>query len=205
MAFPGSTFGFWLDEDLTVAFSGILNFVHYTDLSDNPQDNLLYFGSPAADMKLEATSSPGVDDITLTPTNTAPEWEATTAYSLGDMVIPTTPNGYIYRCVSAGTSDSSEPSWPTVGLGTTVVDDGVIWALYATHHPATEIKLSLTEGGLDGATGGSPLAVAPMIESGTANAVEIWIRVTNTVQTTSNNTGNSEIGVSINSVVEAGV
>lgn len=41
------------------------------------------------------------------------------AYSVGDMVIPTTPNGHLYRCTTGGTS-STEPSWNTGAGGTTV-------------------------------------------------------------------------------------
>jgi len=42
-------------------------------------------------------------------------WEATTAYSLGDVVVPTTgkENGFRYECTTAGTSGSSEPTWKT--------------------------------------------------------------------------------------------
>ncbi len=205
MAFPGSTFGLWNDSDCTIAFSGTLGVINYTDLSDNPQDFLLYLGSPASDRALQATSNPGVDDITLTPTDITPDWEATTSYTLGQMVQPTTPNGFVYKCVSAGVSDSGEPTWPIVGLGSTVVDDSVMWSLYAVHHPVTEIKLALSSIDLDSATGGASLAVAPNVDSLAANAVEIHIRLTNTITTVSNNTGNAEIGVYINSVIEVGV
>jgi len=57
---------------------------------------------------------------------TRPDWAATTAYTVGDSVLPLTPNGYMYRCTVAGTSDGSEPTWPTT-IGGTVVDDGVTW------------------------------------------------------------------------------
>ncbi len=205
MAFPGSTFGLWLDEDCTIAFSGTLSFVHYTDLSDNPQDTVLYLGSTATNRELQATSSPGVDDITLTPTDTTPVWQASHAYAIGAIIKPTVANGFVYKAQSAGTSSASQPVWPVVGIGSTILDGGVLWALYAVHHPKTEIKLSLTEGGLPAATGGAPLAIAPVIESLAANAVPIYIRVTNTVVTTSNNTGNAEIGVYLNPVIEVGV
>lgn len=40
-----------------------------------------------------------------------------TAYAVGDMVVPATPNGRVYRCVVAGTSDSATaPSFPTSSL-----------------------------------------------------------------------------------------
>ncbi len=64
------------------------------------------------------------------------EWEASTAYALGDMVVPSTHNGYAYECTVAGTSDSSEPSWPTT-VGNTVSDNSVTWTCRA-YYPAPE-------------------------------------------------------------------
>lgn len=59
-------------------------------------------------------------------------WEATTTYSLGDFVEPTTPNGFVYECVDAGDSDGSEPSWGTA-LGDDTVDDGATWRCRGAH------------------------------------------------------------------------
>ena len=53
-------------------------------------------------------------------------WAASTAYSLGDVVRPTTRNGFNYECTTAGTSDASEPSWPTTP-GNTVNDGTAVW------------------------------------------------------------------------------
>ncbi len=45
------------------------------------------------------------------------------------MVVPTTANGYQYRCTTAGTSHSSEPTFPT-DLGVTVTETGgVVWEM----------------------------------------------------------------------------
>jgi len=49
-------------------------------------------------------------------------WAATTAYAVGQVIRPTTGNGHLYKCITAGTTGSSEPTWPTTALGT--VDDG---------------------------------------------------------------------------------
>ena len=57
---------------------------------------------------------------------TADIWAATTPYSVGDYVIPTTATGHIYLCTSAGTSASAEPSWPIVDAGT-IVDNDITW------------------------------------------------------------------------------
>lgn len=46
--------------------------------------------------------------------STALVWSASTAYSLGQYVQPTVSNGFIYKVVTAGTSDATEPSWATV-------------------------------------------------------------------------------------------
>jgi hypothetical protein len=43
-----------------------------------------------------------------------PVWEATTAYAVGDIIVPSvvTHAGYALRCTVAGTSGSTEPAWP---------------------------------------------------------------------------------------------
>jgi len=53
-------------------------------------------------------------------------WQASTAYSLGALVSPTTYNGHKYECTTAGTSGTTEPTWPTVN-GNTVTDGTVVW------------------------------------------------------------------------------
>ncbi len=131
-------------------------------------------------------------------------WEAAAVYTLGTLVQPTVSNGLVYKCTTAGTADSSEPSWPTSGIGSTIVDNTAVWTLYAAHHPATEIKLALSNGALGAATPGAALSVGPTILGGTGNYVQVHIRVTNTVATVSNNTGNEEIGLYLNAVIELG-
>jgi hypothetical protein len=55
-------------------------------------------------------------------------WTASHAYSLGDVVVPTAgkENGFRYECTTAGTSDSTEPTWSTVEGGTTT-DNTATW------------------------------------------------------------------------------
>lgn len=50
-------------------------------------------------------------------------WQSSHAYASGDIVGPATPNGLQYRVTTAGTSGSSEPSWPASG---TVTDGTVV-------------------------------------------------------------------------------
>lgn len=69
-------------------------------------------------------------DLRSTPANDLWQsaWAATTAYSLNDYRRPTAANanGHFYIVTSAGTSDGSEPTWPTSDAGT-VVDGTVTW------------------------------------------------------------------------------
>jgi hypothetical protein len=53
-------------------------------------------------------------------------WAASTAYALADRRAPLTRNGHVYQVSTAGTSGSSEPTWPT-SAGATVVDGTVTW------------------------------------------------------------------------------
>ncbi len=73
--------------------------------------------------------------------STSTAWIADTAYSLNDTVVPTTGGVVEFRCTTAGTSDSSEPTWPSE-VGETVNDNDVVWTvsfdyeynLSATYH-----------------------------------------------------------------------
>lgn len=62
--------------------------------------------------------------IEANETPTAPDW-ADGTYSVGDRVQPTTPNSHTYRCVLAGDSDATEPTFPTDGSA--VIDNEVVW------------------------------------------------------------------------------
>jgi hypothetical protein len=55
-------------------------------------------------------------------------WIASTAYNLGDIRKPSQPNrnGFRYRVTTAGTTGSSEPTWP-LEIGATVTDGSAIW------------------------------------------------------------------------------
>ena len=203
MALGDLSFKLYLEDTLTTPFTGLFQLTHQTDLSDNPQDYQLWFGSVLTDRQLEANSNPGVDNITLTPTDTLEEWETSEAYATGFMIEPSTPNGYVYRATVGGTSHATtEPTWPTSGIGSTVTDNTITWALVGAKHPTTEVKLALTAGGLAGATPGAALSLGTTIDGGDSNAVEINLRVTNTVTTVYADTGYPQIGIFINEVIE---
>ena len=60
-------------------------------------------------------------------------WEASTSYSVGDIVRASTlqASGLVFRCTTAGTTDSSEPAWPA-SIKTTVADSTVLWTAIAS-------------------------------------------------------------------------
>ena len=55
-------------------------------------------------------------------------WAASTAYTVGNIRRATTAqaSGLVFECTTAGTSASSEPTWPT-DVDSTVTDNNVVW------------------------------------------------------------------------------
>lgn len=60
-------------------------------------------------------------------------WASSTAFSVGDIRRASTvqPSGLWFRCTTAGTSGSTQPSWPT-DVGSTVTDGTVVWTAIAS-------------------------------------------------------------------------
>mgnify|MGYP003628096282 FL=1 len=55
-------------------------------------------------------------------------WAASTAFALGDIRRATTTqnSGLVFKCTTAGTSGSSQPTWPT-DIGSLITDNTVVW------------------------------------------------------------------------------
>jgi len=69
----------------------------------------------------------------IRPIPEADVWEAATAYSLGDQVIPTAGGAYLLECTTAGTSHAdTEPTWDTT-IGETTADGAgaLVWTTRA--------------------------------------------------------------------------
>jgi hypothetical protein len=75
-------------------------------------------GNPAPTLRFS-----GWDANNTTGFNAQTVWQATHAYSLGEVRRPTSTNNRTYRVTTAGTSAGSEPTWPTTDGGT--VTDGI--------------------------------------------------------------------------------
>lgn len=54
------------------------------------------------------------------------QWQASIGVAAGLIGIPTTLNGYLYKVITGGTTNATEPTWPTT-VGQTVVDGTVTW------------------------------------------------------------------------------
>ncbi|MCK5612988.1 hypothetical protein KAR91_64535 [Candidatus Pacearchaeota archaeon] len=63
------------------------------------------------------------------------DWTASTAYLVGDIVFSTTSRLLRFKCTVAGTSDSSEPVWPVLGIA--VADNTVTWEAIQGIWPAS--------------------------------------------------------------------
>jgi len=80
------------------------------------------------------------------------EWQASTTYNVGDVVRPTTRNGFVYVCTVAGTTGSSEPSWPT-NAGDTITDNEITWeavenfSLCAVEMTSADYAIEVSEDG----------------------------------------------------------
>lgn len=56
-------------------------------------------------------------------------WQASTTVEESDFIIPTVPNGYIYKCVTGGVTAGVEPTWGTTVDGDTT-DGTATWRAY---------------------------------------------------------------------------
>ncbi len=57
-------------------------------------------------------------------------WAASNSYLTNQWIIPTTSNGYKYKCTTAGTTGGTEPAVWNTTVGGTTVDGTVVWTTY---------------------------------------------------------------------------
>ncbi len=76
-------------------------------------------------------------------------WAASTLFSVGDLVTDT--NGHVQRCTTAGTSDTTQPPWPTTlgAITHEISPSTVVWTLVALSFVTWElVAASVGTGGL---------------------------------------------------------
>ncbi len=75
------------------------------------------------------------------------KWIASTAYLVGATVVADPRNNSYFTATVAGTSDTVQPTWPTI-TGATVVDAGVTWSLTgaANWRPTWNLAYGISQG-----------------------------------------------------------
>lgn len=70
-----------------------------------------------------------------------PAWIASTAYVIGDIIRPGTPDGHAFECTTAGTSGACEPTFnESPGGGSTTADGGtLVWTDLGINPPLFEV------------------------------------------------------------------
>lgn len=83
-------------------------------------------GSVATGWTVGSRSSANVTATARKQQGIAKQWVASTAYAVGDVVIPVPETGYYYVCTTAGTSGAAAPAFGTSTWGT-FADNTVTW------------------------------------------------------------------------------
>jgi hypothetical protein len=128
-----------LEDAYLVGAVQLLYAVEYADFDTQAfigQGITQYSVWPGGPQALTGNSN-SVGNATNSSSASVPAWAATTGKTLGQMVTPTVANGYTYQCTTPGTTDGSQPTWPTT-IGATVTDGTVVWtcvriALYMSY------------------------------------------------------------------------
>lgn len=166
---PWSSSGDWLLRIGGVQLSGV---VQATDTASSLATTIAAAINGTPDLPFTATASSG--NVTITTLTTGSHgnqwigfvdssqlpghctmtllgkaWAATTAYTLNQFAVPTSSTGFIYKCTTAGTSNSSAPTWPTT-LGGTVTDGTVTWTCWSKVLQGSNTEIGATFGGGSG-------------------------------------------------------
>jgi flagellar hook protein FlgE len=112
-----------------------------------------------------------IPNADLTP---PPAWQASTAYSVGQIISPSTANGHFYQCTTAGTSGAAAPaSWPTDG--STVSDGTAVWPDMGTQSTIASEALTFDSSGrLTTPSGNINGITASGLADGAANLTFQW-------------------------------
>lgn len=118
---------------------------------------------------------PGEADLSLIAT-IAP-WQPNTTYTVGDVVVPTSPNDHIYRVsaiTSSGSTGGSEPTWPT-DAGDTVVNNQVTFTAVAGFID-DGLASSTINAPYDNTTGATAAVVItpPLVDGALPTGVTAW-------------------------------
>lgn len=85
-------------------------------------------------------------------------WNAETSYNAGDTTRPPTNNGFVYECVTAGTSGATEPPWSEVQDGT-FIDGTAEWKAHENYALINQPLEETDKTKEDTATGGRKIII----------------------------------------------
>jgi len=111
-----------------------------TNSADSLKGMKLYGPSTGAIADFQATGRFTNNCLEIEQGRDASAWAANTAYTVGNLVIPTSNPTFIWRCVTAGTSGATEPNWSLADASGLVTDGTVVWeqdAAYGRPHDIT--------------------------------------------------------------------
>lgn len=191
-------FRFWQEPTMdNQAF--VLSFIRDLAETNTSKKGVVYFGSPLEIVKLQTTVNAGVDNVLIYPAITLTAPERNTAYNLSncnDFIV----NGYVFRLKTAGTTGSQMPNYSTE-LGAAVTDGTAVFQCVSKAHNPNEIRLALSENGLNTAVFGQALSLGNTVTGG--SEIAIYYEFLDGVDNTFNDTQCPQLCISINECTES--
>ena len=191
---------FWENQEMTVPADG-LNAV-FTSVNGNPAPDVrgvVYWGNTDARVKIQDAGNPNVEPIKIYTAQALGEPQRNTELTFGQQFQV---GEYIYIVRQAGTTDSNIPTYPA-GIGSTVSDGYAMLENIYKAHKIQEVKLSLSESGLNTAIAGGELSLAPTINGGAS--IAIYYQITNSNPSVFNTGNYNQLCLAITNYVESPV
>ena len=174
------------------------------DTNTTQLDYLYYFGSSLVNRKLMPTGS---DDTTsgqieIRLTDTLPLAPRNKSLKKGEIYASPDGNNFAYQVTTAGYTDTALVGYTTqVGGGTK--DGNAQLTNIGQRHRASEVKLSLTQNGLNSAQAGATLLLGASLQSGISYAKPIYMRINSTIKDTYDATNYPMVDLTLNDCVES--
>ena len=190
-------FQFYKDEEMKETTSLIEN----TGIvgEKNIVSGVIYFGCPDKKLQLQTKAESGINPVMISPFFRLPEMARNTQYTKNatrntDLAL----NGFVYRLVKSGKTAENAPLF-SQNIGDEIMDGTALWRCVAEAHKVAEIKLSLSEQGLETAVPGYPLSIGRRIKGGAA--VAIYYSIENGVDRIFSDFDCPQLSLSINECV----
>lgn len=191
-------FRFWRETTMdNQAFT--LSFSRDLAETNTSKKGVVYFGSPLEIIKLQTTVNAGVDNVLIYPALTLSSPERNKVYNLGgcnDFIV----NGYVFRLKTGGTTAAQMPPYST-NLGDTINDGTAQFQCVSKAHSVNELRLALSEDGLQSAQWGQPLSLGNTVLGGAEIAV--YYEFLDSVDNPFNSTNCEQLCISINECTES--